>query len=343
MFHLLIDTCVWLDLGKDYHQRPMLEALEELDKGGQVSLILPRTVVDEFARNKARVIKETSKSLSSTLRRVKEIVDKFEDAKQKKLVLDQLNDVDRKIPILGETVIDTFARIEAPFAKAAVIETTDAVKLRAAQRAIDRRVPFHEDKNSIGDALLIECYADFIPCNSRRGNRFAFITHNTKDFSQKPGDNRLPHDDIASLFSARKSLYIVTLKDALQRIEPSLLSELMFVQEWFEEPRGLTEISASISELMTKIWYNRHQVRREKIEDGTIELVEKETFPVKDHMARPIQRDIWEGALRAAASVEKEIGLENLGPWDDFEWGMLNGKLSALRWVLGDEWDNLDT
>src|SRR6266404_8121788 len=79
-----------------------------------------------------------------------------------------------------------------------------------------------------------------------------------------------------------------------------------------------------------------------KIERGETKIVEKETFPIKDHLHRPIQRDVWEGALNAAAKVEKKYGLENLGPWDNFEWGMLNGKLSALRWVLGDGWDMLD-
>ena len=85
------------------------------------------------------------------------------------------------------------------------------------------------------------------------------------------------------------------------------------------------------------------QVMLQKIARGQTKVVEKETFPVKDHLRRPIQRDVLQMAKKAATKVEKKYGLEHLGPWDDFEWGMINGKLSALRWVLGDEWDMLDT
>lgn len=44
----------------------------------------------------------------------------------------------------------------------------------------------------------------------------------------------------------------------------------------------------------------------------------------------------------ARHKVEERYGVYNLGPYSDFEWGMIDGKLSALRWVLGDEWDFLD-
>ena len=82
-FHILIDTCVWLDVAKDYQQQAILAALEKLIRHGGVALLLPRTVVDEFARNKARVIEESSRSLSSTFKRVKEAVEKFGDPAEK--------------------------------------------------------------------------------------------------------------------------------------------------------------------------------------------------------------------------------------------------------------------
>jgi hypothetical protein len=85
-------------------------------------------------------------------------------------------------------------------------------------------------------------------------------------------------------------------------------------------------------------------VRKELIERGDIKLVEgNDGKPAKRGERRPIHRDIWEGALKAAKSVEADYGRKNLGSYDDFKWEMLNGNLSALRWVMGDEWGMLDT
>lgn len=94
----------------------------------------------------------------------------------------------------------------------------------------------------------------------------------------------------------------------------------------FEE-RTEEEITAMLDELTDKIWYNRHQELREQVESG-----EEEVDP-----------GIWKQALEKAKEVEDKYGVDNLGPYDDFDWGMLNGKLSALRWLIGFDWDMLDT
>lgn len=342
MFKILIDTCVWLDLAKDYQRQGVLGVLEALVRQKQVSIILPRTVLNEFARNKGRVAEESGRSLSGVLKRAKEAVYRLGDAKKKKMVIEQLNDVDYKLPGLGESAIESIGRIETLFGSTTVVETSDEVKLRAAQRAIDKRAPFHRPRNGIDDAILIETYADLVK-SRKPGDRFAFVTHNTKDFSQPNSNDKFPHPDMASCFSKITSHYYINLAEALKHVAPALVSDLMIEEEWEEEPRRLGEISVAISELLDKVWYNRHQVLLEKIENGEIKLVEKETLEDRRGPKRTCQRDIWEGARKSARKVEKRYGLKNLGPWDDFDWGMINGKLSALRWVLGDEWDMLDT
>lgn len=343
MFKLLIDTCIWIDLAKDYQQRPLLAALEELIQAGQVELILPQTIVDEFGGRRTQTIDEGRQSLSSALKRVKDVVRKFGDGKKKDFVIEQLNDVDHRLPALAENIAEAVARIERLFQAAAIIPISDAVKLRAAQRAIDRRAPFHRKKNSINEAILIETYAEVIAATIAKGVRFAFVSHNTDDFSATSLNNKFPHPDISVHFTKVKSLYFITLGETLRRVEPDMLADIMVEQQWAEEPRRLKEILDAMDLLFHQVWYNRHQVWRNRMERGEIELVEKETFPVKNHQNRPMQRDVWEGAKKAAARVEKQYGLDNLGPWTDFEWGMINGKLSALRWVLGDEWDMLAT
>jgi hypothetical protein len=339
---MLVDTCVWLDLAKDYGQKSLLGGLEEMVKNGLVTLILPRTIVNEFMRNKSRLIEDSARAASSALKRAKDVTIQFGDPKRKMKTLRELQEIDQKLVNVGDDVADGVVHAQAIFKLSKIIETSDEIKVTAANRAIERRAPFHRQKNGMGDAILIETYADALS-KAAPGERFAFITHNIKDFSHPSASNKLPHPDIAGLFSKVKSRYFTTLGEALRIIGPQRFADIMIEHDWPEmPPRRITEIQRAESELLDKIWYDRHMQRFHMIEEGRIKIVEKETGPysAREHT---IQKDVWEGALKAGAEVRKRYGAKNVGPYTTFEWGMMNGKLSALRWVLGDEWDMLDT
>ena len=187
----------------------------------------------------------------------------------------------------------------------------------------------------MADAIIIETYGQCVQNQDFRGHRLALVTHNKDDFSDPTGSDKTPHPDFASYFSKRKSLYFISLAEAIQKLNPELVSDLMLEQEWNQEPRPLSEILDALHELLEKRWYQHHKQLEHDIKSGKIKIVEKETFPVKDHRTRPVQRDVWEGACKSAVRVERKYGKKNLGAWDDYEYGMVNGKVSALRWALG--------
>jgi hypothetical protein len=71
---LLVDTSVWLDLAKDYRQQPVIAALEDLVAAGEIELIVPQVLLDEFARNKERVAIDPTRSLQSHFNLVRDAV-----------------------------------------------------------------------------------------------------------------------------------------------------------------------------------------------------------------------------------------------------------------------------
>ena len=149
-----------------------------------------------------------------------------------------------------------------------------------------------------------------------------FATLNVRDFSVLGEDQRLPHPDCADLFASPRSQYYTSLSAALGAQFPDEFDELLDEFDFPDEPRDWEEIREAEQELFDRIWYIRSLIHEERTDDV-------------DELLRI--------ASPGRARVEATYGADNLGPYSDFEWGMLNGKLSALRWVTGSEWDFLDT
>lgn len=108
------------------------------------------------------------------------------------------------------------------------------------------------------------------------------------------------------------------------------------------EPRDISSIINAEDEFSKKVWYYRcHLTMREEIKNGELKLVKKwkPEYSGKNFIAEKN----WEKCKQVARKIEKKYGKKNLGPYDDFDWGMINGKLSAIRWMLGEDWDQLDT
>lgn len=349
MFHVLIDTSVWLDLAANQKQTPLLTVLAEFLGEGQLQLLVPRTVITEFNRNRERIAKASAKSLATHFNLVRDAIRKVEgDKRQRDKVIDLLSDYDHRIPLLGGEAQGTLERIDEILSKATIIETSDHVKARAADRALNRKAPFHAKPDSMADAVIVETYFDCVRTMSMAGHRFAFVTRNKHDFSLVGGNERLPHADLAAGFSKIKSMYFINLADCLRRIDPMRVSHLLWELEWDQQPRGLTEILKWMDRLTTQVWHNRHKNREYWIAKGKTKLVTREQWETAHKKTGKYNQnlmvdDIWKGAIRAARAAERQLGKGNHGPWTDFEWGMINGKLSTLRWVLGEEWDMLDT
>ena len=90
--------------------------------------------------------------------------------------------------------------------------------------------------------------------------------------------------------------------------------------------RSVRQILAAENELFTRVWYGRKATAEYYRSKGTPE-------------------DIIKGMLKAKREAEDRFGKKSLmsNMKTDWDWGFVSGKLSAIRWVLGEEWDMLDT
>lgn len=325
MLYVLVDTSAWLDIAKDVNGQKLIVAVRVLVHEGRVTLLVPQLVLDEFERNRGRVEADMTRGLSATFRRVRgEIEEHGQEKKDAALI--ELDNLTQRVPLINQIATRNFDDVHDLLTGGRRLLPTADDKERAVQRALDARAPFHRSRNSMADALIVEMYATAVGAATDADDSCCFVSANVKDFSALGDDNRLPHADLAQLFDDNRSGYFLSVVAALAEHFPEDFDDMLAEFDFHEEPRNWEEIREAEEEMFDRVWYNRslYFEHRTEEEGGDVDAERRIT-----------------GAPRAR--VEAKYGAENLGPYTDFEWGMINGKLSALRWVTGSEWDFLDT
>lgn len=331
MLHLLVDTSTCLDLAQRRDGQRWIVALRVLINEGEVRLLVPTVVIEEFDRNEVRVQAAMTSSIASRFKQIRQDLVTYgsdDDAH----AVEVIEDLGRHLPLVGAMTTRNFREIRELLAAGQTVEPSEAEMNRVVERGLKKTAPFHSGKNSVADAVIFELYQTSTQGVDLAEHPHAFVTTNHTDFSRTNGDWREPHDDIADAFDGTGSRYalgIDGLDTVLRDHFGEEIEELFEESDFQEEPRRLDEIIAAETEMFDRIWYHRslehdHRAQRE----GDFEELERH------------QAIAGRGRARVEA-IYTEPG--QLGPYTDFELGMLHGKMSALRWVLGSEWDFLDT
>ncbi|MFF3178607.1 PIN domain-containing protein [Rhodococcus pyridinivorans] len=327
-----MDTSTWLDLAKRRDGQKYIRALDELVDDGSLQLLVPPVVIDEFQRNRPRVEKLITTSIAERLKSIRKEIDVYgnDEHKEARQAIDGLA---HHVPLIGAMTTRNFDDIEELLCNGLLLAPTDDERSRVVARALEKRAPFHRTKNSVADALIIEAYATAVAASGSSEDLHGFITSNSDDFSLVNGDQRQPHLDFSEIFEGSESIYWLGVEGfesaLIDYFDADYMSDLYDMFDYSEDPRRLDEILEAESDHFDLIWYHRSLQYDIKLK------MNGDTARLERHQVTAAN-----GRTRVG---EKFEGTDRLGPYTDFELGMLSGKLSALRWVLGSEWDFLDT
>ena len=332
MLRLLIDTSAWLDLAMRRDGQKWIVPLRVFLHQGKLELLVPPLVIDEFEHNRPRSEAAVTKSVMARLRQLRRELHEFAGEKHGHVWLEE---TEQHIPLVNAMAPQNFREIAELLSKGTKLKPTNADRARVVQRGLEKKAPFSTGKNSVADALLIEMYATQIK-KAGADDVYCFVTSNHRDFSAPDGDYRQPHFDLADIFSSPQSRYLYQVEGLHAGLLDYFGDE--FAEEYEEvefltgeeEPRTLAEIADAMEEFFDRVWYVRSMVHSD---------AENEEVP----------ENIRAGARTARQRVEDRYGRDSLwkpiGPGHDeaWEYGYISGKLATLRWVLGSEWDFLDT
>lgn len=247
MNYFCLDTCTWIYLANGTEPVKFLEDLLDEINSGNLVIILPKIVLEEWNKNKADGsimdgVKRTFRDINKSIKEISAIIDKMDyTSKFLRLINDEENNLkdnlDEAVKGLEKTKGDINSKIEENISKierifnhhqTIVIDTPNEAMLTAGKMAVEKKAPLHK-KNGFADALIVLTFLDYLDKNQHDEDVSVFISYNKEDFCELGGkkkeDNKTLHPDLIPLFEKCKCNFHPILASALKELDHTLVDD----------------------------------------------------------------------------------------------------------------------
>ena len=224
MVDLILDTNIWIShIAKD-KPSGIFDSFKKQVSDGDIILLTNDIILDEWKRNKENIIKEITKEIKNTSKNATKIRPFLDPSSQ--TIIDELfvkisANENERIKLAEKRIME----VEVLMSEAIKMEVTDEMKVTVANWALDKRAPFKQKSNSVGDALILLSVVKHRENDGSSDFRPGFfISFNHTDYSQREDPNEI-HEDLQELLDGANLAYERNIGQVL-KLTPELNQEV---------------------------------------------------------------------------------------------------------------------
>jgi hypothetical protein len=194
MAKLIIDTSSWFELEKPRFQEVFSE-LEEQVNTGKTVLLTCDIIIDEWTRNKEKILREIITSIKSHAKSAEKLSDfivKAEADFLRQILEKYKSDENEQLKVATQY----FQKVELLLQKSEKYSIADDLKIKMANRALTKQAPFHNSKNNMADALLLYGAVDHVKSEYLIATNLFFVSANYTEFADPENSLNL-HPELA--------------------------------------------------------------------------------------------------------------------------------------------------
>ncbi len=269
MIYLTFDTNAFIySLDDAWKSTNELDYLESWINDGNIKLLLPTIICEEWNNNKEKETKERKKIFKNFFKMADEILPSafFSDYKKEE--------------VLNKIVENQLQRIENIIDNAKKIDVSSEIEKKIIEIGIKKKAPLHK-KSSVADAVIVYSLIDFAERN--QGNHFYFLSNDTSEFYEGNSVHKdlKPHFD---KFNIKAFKIIKNLNNELRYFHG------LSINTDFEKKRK-ERIKSKLKETIYNPIYNRITADKKSFfksiyiqNINTVDFILKEQEPTKEQV-----------------------------------------------------------